>query len=60
MIARRLGSHSIYSARLPSDPALELHPTASAAALATLHALDEKLPPDMARPPGSDPRREER
>ncbi len=60
VIARRLGSHSIYSARLPSDPALELHPTASAAALATLHALDEKLPPDMARPPGSDPRREQR
>ncbi len=51
VVARRLGAHSIYSARLPSDPELELHPTASAAAIATLHALDETLPPDMAQPP---------
>jgi H+/Cl- antiporter ClcA len=51
VVARRLGAHSIYSARLPSDPALELRPTASAAATATLHALDETLAPDMAQPP---------
>ena len=53
VVARRLGAHSIYSARLPSDPELELRPTASAAATATLHALDETIPPGMTQPPAS-------
>ncbi len=51
VVARRLGAQSIYSARLPSAPEHELRPTASAAAIATLHALDETLPPEMAEPP---------
>lgn len=50
-VARRFGAHSIYSARLRSDPALEVSPTASAAAIATLHALDEALPSDITRAP---------
>ena len=51
VVARRFGAHSIYSARLRSDPALEVNPTASAAAIATLHALDEALPSDITRAP---------
>jgi chloride channel protein, CIC family len=51
IVARRLGAQSIYSARLPSDPAHELRPSASAAASATLHALDEVLPPELFAPP---------
>jgi H+/Cl- antiporter ClcA len=50
VVARRLGAHSIYSARLRSDPELEVSPTASAAAIATLHALDEDLPPEATGP----------
>ncbi len=55
VVARLLGAHSIYSARLPSDPELELHPTASAAAIATLHALAETLPPELSKPPPERP-----
>ncbi len=51
IVARRLGAHSIYSARLRSDPQLEVSATASAAAIATLHALDEVLPPELTRAP---------
>jgi CIC family chloride channel protein len=54
VVARRLGAHSIYSARLRSDPELEVSPTASAAALATLHALDDDLPHEATRPPSTD------
>jgi CIC family chloride channel protein len=54
VVARRLGAHSIYSARLRSDPELEVSPTASAAAIATLHALDEDLPPEATLPPSAE------
>lgn len=50
VIARRLGAHSIYSARLRFDPDLEVSRSASAAAIATLHALDEALPDEATRP----------
>jgi H+/Cl- antiporter ClcA len=52
VVARLLGASSIYSARLPEHPETELRPTASAAALATLHALEESLPEELTRPPG--------
>jgi H+/Cl- antiporter ClcA len=52
VVARLLGAYSIYSARLPAHPERELRPTASAAAIATLHALDESLPTEVTRPPG--------
>ena len=51
VVARRLGAHSIYSARLRSASEPDLGATASDAAIATLHALDEALPPEAARPP---------
>jgi len=47
-VARRLGAPSIYSARVPIAPENGVSPTASAAAIATLHALDDALPPDLA------------
>jgi chloride channel protein, CIC family len=51
-VARLLGAHSIYSARLKTDPDLAIAPTASAAAVATLHVLNEgQLPPEMMGPP---------
>lgn len=54
IVARRLGASSIYSARLPSNPVRELAPSASAAASASLLALDEALPPELAEPvPGA-------
>jgi H+/Cl- antiporter ClcA len=52
IVARRLGAHSIYSARLPSDPMHAVSPTAGAAAIVTLHALDDALPDALTRPPG--------
>jgi CIC family chloride channel protein len=55
VVARRLGAHSIYSARLRSDPAMEVSAPASSAAIATLHALDEALPPEAMRPPATEP-----
>lgn len=51
VIARRLGAHSIYSARLRSDPESEVSATASAAGIVTLRALDEALPLEATRPP---------
>jgi chloride channel protein, CIC family len=45
-VARRLGAPSIYSARIAMTPDNEVSPTASAVAIATLHALDEALPPE--------------
>jgi chloride channel protein, CIC family len=53
VISRLLGASSIYSARLPADPETELRPVASAAALATLHALDESLPEELTTPPAA-------
>lgn len=56
IVARLLGAHSIYSARLRSDPDQVLTPTASAAAIASLHALNEaRLPPEMTSPPPDAP-----
>lgn len=51
IVSRRLGAHSIYSARLAEDPSVEVNPAAGAAAIATLYALDDMLPSDMTRPP---------
>jgi CIC family chloride channel protein len=51
IISRKLGAHSIYSARLRSDPGAELSPTAGAVAIATLHALDDALPAALAEQP---------
>jgi H+/Cl- antiporter ClcA len=51
IVARRLGAQSIYSARVRDDLGLEVNPTATAAATATLHALDEALPAHLTRPP---------
>ncbi len=45
VLARRLGAASIYSARLASGATLQSSPTANAAAVAAIYALDETLPP---------------
>jgi H+/Cl- antiporter ClcA len=43
IVARVLGAHSIYSARLPTDPGEEVRPPAAgAASMAALQALDEE------------------
>jgi len=57
VVARLLGASSIYSARLPDAPELELRPTASAAAIATIHALDDALPVEVTGPPSTSGRR---
>jgi CIC family chloride channel protein len=46
VITRRLGGASIYSARLASGATLESSPTANAAAVAAIYALDETSPPE--------------
>lgn len=51
IVSRRLGAQSIYSARLKQDPTVQVNPAAGAASLATIHALDDALPPDLTRPP---------
>ncbi|HET9719031.1 MAG TPA: chloride channel protein [Solirubrobacteraceae bacterium] len=51
IVSRRLGAQSIYSARLKEDPSTQVNPAAGAAAVATLYALDDALPPDLTRPP---------
>ena len=51
IVSRRLGAHSIYSARLAEDPSVEVNPAAGAAAIATLYALDDMLPADLTQPP---------
>jgi H+/Cl- antiporter ClcA len=51
IVSRRLGAQSIYSARLAEDPSAHVNPAAGAAALATLYALDDALPPDLTQPP---------
>jgi CIC family chloride channel protein len=50
VVARRLGAQSIYSARL-DDRGLDARSSASAAAVATLHALNDELPEDLMKPP---------
>jgi H+/Cl- antiporter ClcA len=52
VVARRLGSQSIYSARLPKGAVEGVAGIASAAALATVNALDEALPEEAIRAPG--------
>jgi H+/Cl- antiporter ClcA len=51
IVSRRLGAQSIYSARLKEDPGVSVNPAAGAAAIATLYALDDALPPGMTKPP---------
>lgn len=51
IVSRRLGAQSIYSARVKEDPGVTINPAAGAAALATLYALDDALPPDLTRAP---------
>ena len=56
IVARLLGAHSIYSARLRTDPDQVITPAASAAAIASLQALNEgPLPPEMTGPPPEAP-----
>jgi len=50
VISRKLGARSIYSARARGR-ALGSSPSANAASVATIHALDEALPPDLAQFP---------
>ncbi len=45
VVSRRLGAASIYSARLASGATIAASPTANAAAVAAIYALDETLPP---------------
>lgn len=47
VLSRRLGAASIYSARLASGALVESSPTANAASIATIYALDEVLPADF-------------
>jgi hypothetical protein len=47
VVARRIGAGSIYSARLRPGPEDEVRGAASAAAILTLHALDERLPEEI-------------
>lgn len=55
VVARRLAAGSIYSARLRPHPDHEVRAAASAAAILTLHALDESLPVADGPPPGAGP-----
>jgi chloride channel protein, CIC family len=51
VLARLLGAASIYSARLNSGQAMAASPSANAASIATVYALDEALPGDFTQPP---------
>ncbi len=51
VVSRRLGASSIYSARLASGEPMESSPTANAASIATIHALDESLPAEFTQRP---------
>ncbi len=56
ILSRRLGAHSIYSARLGTDASVEPHPSRNAAAIAAIYALDETPSPELAqRPEGGGP-----
>jgi H+/Cl- antiporter ClcA len=54
VLSRRLGASSIYSARLASGDAMESSPTANAASIATIYALDEALPAEFTQRRESD------
>ena len=49
VVSRRLGAASIYSARLDSGEVMASSPTANAASVAAVYALDEALPPNFTR-----------
>jgi CIC family chloride channel protein len=53
VLSRRLGAASIYSARLKSGEVMASSPTANAASIATIFALDETLPVDFSERPGA-------
>jgi CIC family chloride channel protein len=53
VLSRRLGAASIYSARLESGEVMGSSPTANAASIATIFALDETLPADFSERPGA-------
>ena len=53
VVSRRLNAASIYSARLKSGEVMTTSPTANAASIATIFALDETLPPDFSERPGA-------
>lgn len=56
IVSRRLGGASIYSARLDSGEVMASSPTANAASVAAVYALDEALPPNFSRgPEGAEP-----
>lgn len=47
VLSRRLGAHSIYSARLPSGGVIATSPPSNAASIAAIYALDEALPEEF-------------
>jgi len=49
VLSRKLRASSIYSARLASGAVLQTSPSANAASVATIYALDEALPDDFTR-----------
>jgi chloride channel protein, CIC family len=49
VLSRKLRASSIYSARLASGAVLQTSPSANAASVATIYALDEALPEDFTR-----------
>jgi H+/Cl- antiporter ClcA len=51
VLSRKLRATSIYSARLASGAVLASSPSANAASVATIYALDEALPADFTRRP---------
>lgn len=53
VLSRKLGAASIYSARLRTGAVLESSPSANAASVATIYALDEALP-DLTQAPARD------
>jgi len=54
VLSRKLRASSIYSARLASGAVLQTSPSANAASVATIYALDEALPDDFTRQPTDD------
>jgi H+/Cl- antiporter ClcA len=50
IVSRRLGASSIYSARLDSGKVMESSPTANAASIASIYALDEALAANFTQP----------
>lgn len=53
VLSRKLGAHSIYSARMKRG-VMASSPSANAASVATIHALDEALPADLTQFPVRD------